>query len=375
MFYVYIPRQGVNDDKAIIVRWLVTDKEKIRLNQVICEVETTKAVFDVECQYEGYIRIIAPQGKAVALNEHVAIIVDHPDREIPLQDINRPSDQVEKAEQAVDHEGKFTKQAYEYAVKNNFNIKTIHKGGIITVKDVKEALDNSQANAVLKPVKTDRFDESRLGKTWGIPIAIYGTGLGARTVTEYIQEQKIYEPVCYINDFDPLDEFEGRPVMSWEQLLFFREKIAGVACFVADNNFRLQIGARLERYGLQWVSIIAQDACVKKSARLGRGVLIKSGAVVGTDCQVGNGCVIDNNVTVAHHCVLEDGVFLAPGVSMGGGVKMGAQSIAAVGAHIASTVTIGDHVIISVGTSVHFDIPADCIVEGSPGKIIGKRKK
>ena len=79
-------------------------------------------------------------------------------------------------------------------------------------------------------------------------------------------------------------------------------------------------------------------------------------------------------MVIAHDNFIGDGCHIAPGAIMGSKINIGDLSIVGIGASIATDIKIGRSVIISVGTSVIKDVPDYAVVEGVPGKIVGKRK-
>lgn len=52
---VLIPRQGETVESCLILKWRKKEGDKVSARESICEVETNKAVFEVEAPEEGTI--------------------------------------------------------------------------------------------------------------------------------------------------------------------------------------------------------------------------------------------------------------------------------------------------------------------------------
>jgi acetyltransferase-like isoleucine patch superfamily enzyme len=60
---------------------------------------------------------------------------------------------------------------------------------------------------------------------------------------------------------------------------------------------------------------------------------------------------------------------------MGSSIHAGELTIVGIGASIATGVRVGRSAIISIGSSVVKDVPDYAVIEGVPGRVVGKRKR
>jgi sugar O-acyltransferase (sialic acid O-acetyltransferase NeuD family) len=371
---VFIPVLGANDDNVTMQRWLLKNEDKVDSGEIICVVESSKSTYEVESPYSGYLQILIEEGRRADFNEPVAVIKNSLDEVYET----KPDEQNGfKTDLTVSNFGtQYTQKAREYAIKHSMNLEVISKKGVITVTDVKKYLEEHQKKESSESQMAYEFLDSDYEPNVERKkdIAIYGAGLGAMTVLDYIETARKYRVKYFIDDFSEESSLLGKQIIRGRDLDRVKDELAGVVCFVANNKFRMKVWQKLELLGLEQISIHSDRAIIRGSANIGEGVFIKDGAVVGIECEIGDGCIIDNNVTLAHHAKLKAGCFIAPGASLGGGVTIGFNSVVGVGASIASRVSIGNNVIISVGASVHNDIPDGSVVEGNPAKIIGKVK-
>ena len=69
-----VPQVNVNDDSVLLVRWLVADGANVSAGDAICDVETTKAVSEIEAPANGVLVQSAPAGTRVAVGASIGAI-------------------------------------------------------------------------------------------------------------------------------------------------------------------------------------------------------------------------------------------------------------------------------------------------------------
>ena len=74
---VLMPQAGQSMEEGTIVRWLKTEGETIHSGDILLEIETDKAVVEVEAGHEGTLRkILVPAGTTVPVRTRIALIGD-----------------------------------------------------------------------------------------------------------------------------------------------------------------------------------------------------------------------------------------------------------------------------------------------------------
>ena len=137
IFIVKVPQLGANENKATLVEWHITDSGNVSIGDVICSLETTKAVFDVEADVEGYVAHLADIGEELSVSDSLALIINSADK---LKEEKRKylskieSDII--SQQSKKGSVKATKKAAELAFKLNVNLEDIVVDGILKEKDV-----------------------------------------------------------------------------------------------------------------------------------------------------------------------------------------------------------------------------------------------
>lgn len=359
---VVIPQLGVNDDTAIVTSWMVQPGDHVVRNQVIAEIETSKATFDLECEYEGYIHPLVNGGTEVSINQVIALISPKADEEgvkQRLQEVRSPrSDNVAQVSLI-----RFTNSARKLAEEQNIDLSQLPTDRIIRESDIR-ALLKIKAK---EPSCTNPFQN----------VVIYGASQGGLVILECLRAMGGYQAVAFI-DKTPKKigtTLHGLPVWPEEQLETLRDRgIGGVVTHIANRDFRMNLLQKAASLNLALPNVIHPQAVVLESVRMGVGNLIKSGAVLDTEVQLGNACLIDNGVIVPHHNQIGDACHLAPGVRMGGDCRIGERTLLGTGCVVSSHIRIGKNVIVAPGSCVVRDIDDDVIVEGSPARVVGKRR-
>ena len=79
-----IPKLGQSEETVTIQSWKVKEGDVIKKGDVLFDVETDKAVLDVESQFEGtLLKILIPAGKEVPVMT-IGAIIGNPGEAIPV---------------------------------------------------------------------------------------------------------------------------------------------------------------------------------------------------------------------------------------------------------------------------------------------------
>ena len=123
----YLPREDVNDEKATIVKLFFGSGDKVKIGDLIYSFETTKAVVDVETEFEGFIQYFVAGGEEVDVGFLVCEI-SKTRKEISDKTKNKI---IEKQKNV-----KPTKKALMLAQKYSLEIEKLGLEGIIKEKDL-----------------------------------------------------------------------------------------------------------------------------------------------------------------------------------------------------------------------------------------------
>ena len=97
---VIMPQGGQDITEGTVVSWLVSEGDPVKRGEVICEVETEKAVFEVEAPVDGILaKIVVPEGEVAKIFSIIGIITE-PGEEVDLNEM-MPGEQKEDTGLAI----------------------------------------------------------------------------------------------------------------------------------------------------------------------------------------------------------------------------------------------------------------------------------
>jgi sugar O-acyltransferase (sialic acid O-acetyltransferase NeuD family) len=362
---VITPQLGVNDRLAKIIEWNVKDGMPVKKGEIICSLETTKALYEIDAEHDGVLRCFLPAGIEVEINQPIGVIFNSSESEGKhFEDLRRQFAPSEDSESDI----RPTAKAKRIAEEHGIDLRQTGLKGIVREVDVRHYL--SVHSKPESPWVDLKFEQ-------GVDIiVIYGSGRGALTVIEAIQSQGDLNVACLIDDdIAQVGEKWGIPVIHSSQ--FWQTELSSVTLFIAIANAEVKrkVHRRAIERGLILANVVAEKTIISPSVTLGQGNFIKSGAVIETNSKIGSCCIIDNGVVIPHDNIIDDYCHLAPGVALGSSICIGEGAIVGIGAAVSTGVSIGKGSIISVGSAVTRDVPDYSVVEGVPAKIVGQRKQ
>src|SRR5687767_7223165 len=71
---IKVPSVGESISEVTIANWLKKDGETVKLDEVIAELESDKATFELTAQSDGVLKIIKQQGETVPIGELICEI-------------------------------------------------------------------------------------------------------------------------------------------------------------------------------------------------------------------------------------------------------------------------------------------------------------
>ncbi|MEN7549115.1 lipoyl domain-containing protein [Rapidithrix thailandica] len=75
---VKVPALNPEMKYVILQKWYIKEGQKVAQGEVIADLETDKAVFEITTETEGYIYALAPSGKRIHVETLLAIISQKP---------------------------------------------------------------------------------------------------------------------------------------------------------------------------------------------------------------------------------------------------------------------------------------------------------
>jgi pyruvate dehydrogenase E2 component (dihydrolipoamide acetyltransferase) len=159
---VIVPQKGLSDESCVIQEWKKKERDRVRKGEIICEVETNKAAFEIESPDSGVIlKILHQEGEEVPVLEVIALIgepgekYEHllekketretgkPQESKIIQETVTQDEQEDSGSAEKISEVKISPRAQKIAIENNLDISII-KGsgpeGRIIERDIIKAL-------------------------------------------------------------------------------------------------------------------------------------------------------------------------------------------------------------------------------------------
>jgi len=201
---IVMPQGGQDLTHGRIVRWLVKEGQRVEKGEVIGEVETEKATFDVTAPQPGFVLgILAQEGEEVEILSTIAYLGEEGEA-IPFKGVRSEKQSIKDATQPISNpavedgdrsEGLLARlaispKARKLASEHGISLDKIRSGrmdGKVTVEDVEEVIRAQQAGEalagnddagkakILKPDRVRRVVARRMQESWSSTPHIFVT--------------------------------------------------------------------------------------------------------------------------------------------------------------------------------------------------------
>lgn len=345
---VLVPTTDVNSDTGLLLTWLADDRGKVEAGQIIAEIETSKAIFEVSAPEGGFLLHAAREGAEVRLAEPVARLF----ADVGALEAYAEGEQRRCAE-TFESGPRATEPARRRAEELGVDLASIDGEALITVGMV-EAAAGAAAAELPDP----------LPGVAALPrIALIGAAYGAAQVIEILRAAESGTAVAIVDDDASrwAGTVMGVPVVGGFQRLV---ALFGEGAFDAAIIAIGQVAARARlREALAANSIPLANA-IDPTARIAADVKFGTGNIVCAFCHFGVGTVVgDNNFLSAynsydHHNRLASDIATGPGCTTSGLVVLGNRIRLGTGIHVEPRVDIGDDVHVASGSVIVSTVPA-----------------
>ncbi|HEY8461200.1 MAG TPA: biotin/lipoyl-containing protein [Blastocatellia bacterium] len=366
---IIIEKFDANSEMGVFLGWRVPDGAAVRKGEVLCEVETEKAVYEVHSESAGILVQKISEGAKVAFNEAVIGFIASDENEARLLRTAPAAQTAPSNENSDSTEIKATRKAIELAKQFDVDLKRISKKGVITEDDVRQLIHKSpqKVSAILPPGEYPR-DVNR--------ILVVGASYGAMEVIDILLNDPRVCVIGCVDDDPALSEVRifGVPVLGktdqieslWKRKAFDSAIIAiGSSIKVRKKLFDQCVGL-----GIPMANAIDPSVRINRGVSIGRGNIICSHVQLGVCTQIGDNNFISANSSIAHHniwgshittgpnCVTSGAVTVRDEVKMGTGIfiqpklEIGAGAIVASGAILQTSVPAGHAVKIRVSVEI-----------------------
>lgn len=137
-------------------------------------------------------------------------------------------------------------------------------------------------------------------------LLIIGAGGHGQTVAETAR-------LCGYGKIAFLDDAHPNALGTLQELERLAPAYDGAIVGIGNNEMRRKLTDRLERVGVQPVTLIHPDAYIAPSAVIGAGTVVFAKAVIHSNARVGKGCIVSIGALAEHDVQIGDFVHLDTG--------------------------------------------------------------
>lgn len=344
-----VPREDVNDDTVTIARWLVPAGTLVQAGQPVCELETTKTIFEVLAPEAGHLHPAAEQGAELPVGGLLAQLTT--------------GDEAPQAQPAAPApaatEVRATRKALEFAEAHGIDLTQVPRRGILTLEDVQALVAAKPAVHWQPPAGVRR-------------VLVLGAGVAAMQVMDILLNDRSVAPVGCLDDNPSMQgaNLFGVPVLGPMDRLdeLWRDRAFDAAIVGVGTNLpvRSALYERLRSRDIPLVNAIDPTARLNRHAVMGEGNVLCSFVHLGVAAQLGDNCFLAAHTSVDHHCRLGNTVLLGPGCLLSGTVTVGDSVLFGSGVIVQPTLRIGSRCRIASGSVILRDVPDDHAVKLRP---------
>jgi len=167
-----------------------------------------------------------------------------------------------------------------------------------------------------------------------------------------------------------LDDRLGGTVVRGLPVLAPADAPAGASYLIgiADPHVRHRLARLLDERGLVPVTVIHPRAIIGPDTTFGTGCLVLGGAHVSSSIRIGDHAQVQYNATVGHDAVLADRVTVYPGANVSGSVFLDEDVTVGSNAVVLQGLKVGRGAFVGAGAVVTRDVAAGLVVVGAPAR-------
>lgn len=387
IYPVPLPQMGANDTHAIIVEWSRNPGEQVRKGETICIAETTKSIFEVESDGDGYLTPLAAAGDEVEVGSFVALVSKEPMttdralehvRTLVAAATPQPSEAVEPRPGVT-----WTFKAEMTAREHGVEIREVpSKGDRITESDVLAYIESRSKVETPRIEVRDLVDDPYPG---GRPerLLIVGGGEGAVQLLDALFKTPGQRAVGIVDDNR---ELQGKsvagvpvigPVVTGEVVEMHRrgEFDAAIISVSTSIPFRQRVFDEWRSHGIRFANVIHPSVQIGMNASIGQGNILLAFCQVGPCATIGDNnflsayCSIEHHGRLGNHCSFGPGVVTSSRAMIGDRVRFGT------GIFIEPHITIGRDSVIGSGCILWKDVPENVVLKSKLNYSVRERMK
>ncbi len=363
-----IPQEDVNSEGAVLTAWLVPEGAAVKKGQPVCEVETSKMVFEVTAPGDGWLVRGEEMQAHVAFNTPIGFIAENETEIAPARE--QWQAQSNPASTPTPEDGgarKITNGARRLMEEHGLAAAQLPDKAIITERDVRLLVDE-QAD-YFSPLDRARahVERARAPAEGGPAVQrtlILGAGRGAMQVMDILQHDPRVQVIGYLDDDRKLqgEAIYGLAILGPIQLAeaMFREQRfdAAIISVSTSNPVRRRWYEWLKSFGVPLVNAIDPTAKINRGVSLGEGNVLCAFVHIGVETRLGNNNFISAYNSIDHHNLWGSHITTGPGVVTSSRAQVDDDVKMGTGIFIQPGVKIGQGAQIASGAILTQSVPA-----------------
>lgn len=211
-------------------------------------------------------------------------------------------------------------------------------------------------------------------------VVIFGAGgLGRETINLINLNINRFNPNKYVilgfvveeKYFKNNDIVDGYPVLGTEKwIIDHRDSVACVLAIGDYSHERERIFRMLEENGVELETLIAGDAFIAPTCRIGKGCYLGAGVRVSAGVTIGEGVFINSQCSFGHDAQVGNFCTIYPRVTITGYCTIGDHAKIGGGSYVVPKKKIGANAVLAAGSVVFSNVKAGTTVIGNPARRI-----
>lgn len=357
---------NVNDDSYKVVDLPIENGIFVKKNLHVLSLETSKASYDLEAEFEGYFYTALLLNNNISPGELLYIILDNKIESDQLQKYFDDDKSIETADDNLT-EKTITDKAKLLIKTHNLSIDDFNND-FITEEVVLEKIGKSLKTELVKSDSNyNNFQR----------IAFIGAGQGLIQCLDIVFNLPNLIPVCIYDDNSELHgkEICGIPIKGSVNISniiddFKMSKFDKLVITVSTSiKFRESTFTSLLASGLDFANLIHPSVIIGFNVKIGSGNIILSNVSIGPCTNLGNNNFISSKCNLEHHNSIGDNNTFGPGVMTSGDVSIASENKFGTGIFIEPHVKIGSSSLIASGSIIVKNIDNNVLVYPENSKI------
>ncbi|MBL4759655.1 MAG: hypothetical protein JKY80_02220 [Mariprofundaceae bacterium] len=369
MIELKLEQLDANSEHSVLVKWNYSDYDVVSKDDVICMVETSKAVVDVLSPASGVLIQSVAEGDDVCTGDVLAIIGESQDEAASAKkDLESLDTQRNDDNKVANNQGSgiaegvlnITQKAQKIIKANDISPDVFNDKTLVTAQDVEKYIKN---NIVTQPT-VQNMSNDKCNR-----VLIVTARIGGMQVLDILLNNPLVRVIGFVDDDPSLAETHvwGIPVIgTFKEIksLWKNKKFdSAIIGFSSNVEIRKKLFDKCVSLGIPMTNAIDPSVRMNRACALGQGNIICSHVHLGIETVLGDNNFISANSSIDHHNKWGDNILLGPNCVTSGFVEIENEVRLGTGVFVQPQLKIGQGSIISSGAVLTTSVPSQHIVK------------